>query len=692
MFTQNCIRTVRQVDTMECLFTQSGDADTKLMGIIRATAGSPNVRFLKATRTDIGVVYRVEATKVLHEGDILVSDKAPPKTRTDLGKVDYTQTNLIMQDTKYVYTQGIRTLTEKRYTRSGVGNPSLYWPNVNVAVAVEVANDADLVQIFPDKMIPALYKADDGKSIQLVNCKLWRKLRKQPTQQYRRTFPGYTATVWQYKKDEMRVYYAAKDKKNTVYCAISPNVNGGIVGLFAARDLEENDLIAAISSAPGVDEADHAEKYTIDIASTPYDTLMCPIGYINDARGSLLRNNVGHDSTPMNRIATRAIREGEELLMSYGETFWEASGGHIDSDQNDAYDDVDAAEPYVAATKSDRLLDALVADPTSWNVSVKDSIGVDKKTYGGVGVYATKAIDKGTPICSYGGVREKVTPDYNPVSKEYAPDGTEMSFVFHIDDGKWAINANNTPDNVGRQLNHSKNPNVTAKRYVRSHTTGEHTDRKTYIIMVANQNINPKEELTFDYGERTLSGKWPWMCETFPASVDGQKDTVTVFKEALTNDDRTRMLCSGVIQQCVKDPAETPLTAEQLEALKNDTTTTRQNEPISVFAEVVQYADFYTRKAAAEENLDANALVANRQWHVRTQWADTISYKNAFIVVVPLTGRKGLTRDETFLKRDGSHGYTSAAGDIVCFKGEDMNTISIRDKKHVTLWCASLRA
>jgi uncharacterized protein len=98
----------------------------------------------------------------------------------------------------------------------------------------------------------------------------------------------------------------------------------------------------------------------------------------------------------------------------------------------------------------------------------------------GLGLFATKAIKKGTKIVRY----------FGPLldSKKKKDDAIENKYLFELDN-RWTIDGS-VRKNVARYINHACKPNAESDVRPRK--------RKVYIRAI--KNIEPGEEINYDYG------------------------------------------------------------------------------------------------------------------------------------------------------------------------------------------------
>ncbi len=98
----------------------------------------------------------------------------------------------------------------------------------------------------------------------------------------------------------------------------------------------------------------------------------------------------------------------------------------------------------------------------------------------GLGLFATKAIKKGTKIVRY----------FGPLldCKKKKDDAVENKYLFELN-GRWTIDGS-VRENIARYINHACKPN--AESDVRP--------RKRKVFIRAIKNIEPGEEISYDYG------------------------------------------------------------------------------------------------------------------------------------------------------------------------------------------------
>lgn len=125
---------------------------------------------------------------------------------------------------------------------------------------------------------------------------------------------------------------------------------------------------------------------------------------------------------------------------------------------------------------------------------------------GRFGVFATRKIFRGTFVCEYAGDlinrREAERRDF---IYELKSKGSYM-FYFNWSNKCYCLDATEPTSRLGRLVNHSrKKPNC--KMEIFSHCN------KPYLILTAIRDIEPNEEILYDYGERNKEAikANPWL-------------------------------------------------------------------------------------------------------------------------------------------------------------------------------------
>ena len=98
----------------------------------------------------------------------------------------------------------------------------------------------------------------------------------------------------------------------------------------------------------------------------------------------------------------------------------------------------------------------------------------------GLGLFATKPIKKGTKIVRYFG------PLLDSRNKKH--EGIENKYLFELN-GRWTIDGS-VRRNIARYINHACRPNAES----------DVSERKRKVVIRAIRNIEPGEEINYDYG------------------------------------------------------------------------------------------------------------------------------------------------------------------------------------------------
>jgi len=98
----------------------------------------------------------------------------------------------------------------------------------------------------------------------------------------------------------------------------------------------------------------------------------------------------------------------------------------------------------------------------------------------GLGLFATKPIKKGTKIVRY----------FGPLldSRKKKHEAIENKYLFELN-GRWTIDGS-VRENIARYVNHACNPNAES----------DVSPRKRKVVIRAIKNIEPGEEINYDYG------------------------------------------------------------------------------------------------------------------------------------------------------------------------------------------------
>lgn len=116
----------------------------------------------------------------------------------------------------------------------------------------------------------------------------------------------------------------------------------------------------------------------------------------------------------------------------------------------------------------------------------------------GRGIIATKAFSKGAVICHYHGKLYEGKSAHHIKRQTYAEHRAE--YVYEVGEYQgiyYVIDATKEDSSQGRLMNHGIHPNLTP--------IPTKIDGHFYLLFVACENINPGQELVYDYGQR--SGK-----------------------------------------------------------------------------------------------------------------------------------------------------------------------------------------
>lgn len=114
---------------------------------------------------------------------------------------------------------------------------------------------------------------------------------------------------------------------------------------------------------------------------------------------------------------------------------------------------------------------------------------------GRFGVFAKRRIEKGSFVCEYAGdLIDRREAERRDTIYELKDKGSYM-FYFNWNNRCYCLDATEPTSRLGRLVNHSrKRPNC--KMEIFTH------DNKPYLILTAIKNIEPNDELLYDYGER----------------------------------------------------------------------------------------------------------------------------------------------------------------------------------------------
>ena len=124
-------------------------------------------------------------------------------------------------------------------------------------------------------------------------------------------------------------------------------------------------------------------------------------------------------------------------------------------------------------------------------------------------MFATHAFARNDFVCEYAG--EMISyAEAKEREKKYARDpsiGCYMYFFEHKTK-TYCVDATAETNRLGRLLNHSR-------LFSNCHTKVFEMNDRPYLILLASRDIQPGEELTFDYGDRNRIAvkSYPWLAE-----------------------------------------------------------------------------------------------------------------------------------------------------------------------------------
>jgi len=125
----------------------------------------------------------------------------------------------------------------------------------------------------------------------------------------------------------------------------------------------------------------------------------------------------------------------------------------------------------------------------------------------GRGVFSSKKFNKGDFVCEYAGELIDVQEArMREAEYEETPEVGSYMYFFEFKSKKYCVDATKESDRLGRLLNHSKiSSNVSTQLFP--------INEIPYLILVASQDIEPGEELLYDYGDRSKKSveSHPWL-------------------------------------------------------------------------------------------------------------------------------------------------------------------------------------
>ena len=123
----------------------------------------------------------------------------------------------------------------------------------------------------------------------------------------------------------------------------------------------------------------------------------------------------------------------------------------------------------------------------------------------GRGIVATKPFKKDEFVVEYAG--ELIAAKAGKLrEKMYETDVGCYMYYFEFKDKKYCVDATKESKNMGRLLNHSK-------QNANCHTKVVSIEDEPYLILTAARDIQPGEELVYDYGDRNkeILEENPWL-------------------------------------------------------------------------------------------------------------------------------------------------------------------------------------
>lgn len=114
---------------------------------------------------------------------------------------------------------------------------------------------------------------------------------------------------------------------------------------------------------------------------------------------------------------------------------------------------------------------------------------------GQYGVFASESIRKGTFVCEYAGdLIDRREAERRDIIYELKSKGSYM-FYFNFNNKCYCLDATEPTKRIGRLVNHSrKRPNCKMELFS--------FDKTPHLILTAIRDIEPGEEILYDYGER----------------------------------------------------------------------------------------------------------------------------------------------------------------------------------------------
>ena len=140
---------------------------------------------------------------------------------------------------------------------------------------------------------------------------------------------------------------------------------------------------------------------------------------------------------------------------------------------------------------------------------VEDGLEVREMNEKGRGVFSCKYFKKGDFVCEYAG--EMVSYQIAKKREELYSQDTSIGCYMYFFEYKtkiWCIDATEETERLGRLLNHSKTEG-------NCRTQLFEIDSKPHLILIAARDINPGEEMLYDYGDRNKNSiqSHPWLAK-----------------------------------------------------------------------------------------------------------------------------------------------------------------------------------
>lgn len=124
----------------------------------------------------------------------------------------------------------------------------------------------------------------------------------------------------------------------------------------------------------------------------------------------------------------------------------------------------------------------------------------------GRGVVATRPFSRGEFVVEYAG--ELITMEQAKEREQmYAQDQNTGCYMYYFKyhNVQYCVDATSETDRLGRLVNHSRNGNLSTKTVV--------IGTEPHLVLIAKEDIQPGEEVTYDYGDRSKESlrHHPWL-------------------------------------------------------------------------------------------------------------------------------------------------------------------------------------